>query len=100
MRASVRLEAVVQGKSREREIGPEEAHARNVMAITGRIHKKQARLRAITREAARLRKELRADKRELRAVLQRDPHATVEQLELAGKADAADRAIAIAESRS
>lgn len=99
MKASARLEAVVKGIDRTRDVGPEEAHARNVMAITGRIHKRQARLRAITREAARLRKELKADRRELRAVLQRDSSVTEERLALAGKADAADRAVALAEQR-
>jgi hypothetical protein len=83
-----RLTAVLTGKARE--VGAEEAHARNVLAITGRIHRKERRVRTIAAELKRLRQELRHDKRELRAVLQRSSTVTVEQLETAGGADAVD----------
>ena len=88
-----RLQAVLTGKaSTSKDVGPEAAHERNVLAITRRIHSKTARLRRLTAEAKQLRAELRADRRELRLVLQRDASITTEdrRLELAGGSDAID----------
>ena len=90
MRRGDRLTAQMTERATERTIGPEEAHARNVLAVTGRIHRKSARLRVIMAEAKRLRAELRQDRRELRAVLQRDSSVTESQLDIAGRADAID----------
>jgi hypothetical protein len=97
MKPSPRLTAAITGKGRE--VGAEEAHVRSVLAITGKVHRKQARLRALVVEIKRLRRELRHDKRELRAVLQRTPVVTDEQLELAGGADAVDAVNARLEQR-
>jgi hypothetical protein len=88
MKPSPRLTAALTGKGRE--VGPEEAHVRTVLAITSKVHRKQARLKALLAEVKRLRRELRHDRRELRAVLQRTPAVTDAQLELAGGADAID----------
>jgi hypothetical protein len=90
-----RLGAALTGKGRE--VGAEQAHERNVIAITRRLVAIDRRLRAIAREQKALRAERRLKKRELRLVLQRNPDATLEQLALAGQADGADRAVAIAE---
>lgn len=96
-RPSARLNAQVTGKARE--VGPAEAHERNVLAVTRRIHTKQRRLREALATVKRLRQELRHDRRELRAVLQHKADVTDEQLEVAGKADGVDRAVALAEAR-
>jgi len=78
-----RLQAAITGKAgKQRELGPEASHERNVLAITRRIHTKAARLRRLTEEAKQLRAELRADRRELRLVL-----------EAGGKCDAVDAVI-------
>jgi hypothetical protein len=64
-----RLSAAVTGRGRE--VGAEEAHVRNVLALTKRIHgllNKRTRMR---RELAELGRELRAKRTELRIVLQR-----------------------------
>jgi hypothetical protein len=89
-----RLQAAITGKAgKQRELGPEASHERNVLAITRRIHTKAARLRRLTEEAKQLRAELRADRRELRLVLQRSSSFTFEQLEAGGKCDAVDAVI-------
>ena len=92
-----RIQAQITGQARE--VGPAEAHERNVLAITRRIHTKQRKLREALAAVKRLRQELRHDKRELRGVLQRSPVVTEEQLETAGKADGVDRSVALAEAR-
>ena len=87
--AHSRIQAVMHNRA-GRTIGAIEAHERNVLAITRRIH-------ALTTERAKLRRrdkvigiELRAKRRELRTILQRDSYATAEQHEAAGLADAID----------
>lgn len=92
-----RLSAVVSGRGRE--AGPLEAHERNVLAITKRIHGKEQRVRALLAQVKRLRQELRFDRREFRAVLQRDPAPSLDRLELAGRADAVDAVEAAQERR-
>src|SRR4051812_26841833 len=91
-RTTERLTAQITGKGRE--AVSQEAHARTVLAITGKIHRKAARLRALTSELKRLRRELRRDRTELRIILQRDTTMTLEGsddlLELAGQANAVD----------
>ena len=88
MRARTRLTAIITGKARE--VGPAAAHEKTVLAITRRIHKKEQQLREASATVKRLRKELRADRRELRVILQRSSEFTTEQLEVAGNADAVD----------
>lgn len=85
-----RLQAAITGRAKA--IGPTEAHERNVLAITKRIHTKSARLRALTKELKALRSELRFDRRELRAVLQRDASIGVDgdAYAAAGSPDAID----------
>lgn len=95
-RRGARLTAAITGKGRE--VGAEKAHELNVLALGRKIAGKERRLRELARERKRLQQELRADRRELRAVLQRKSDVTLEQLELAGKADGADRAIALSEA--
>lgn len=73
-------------------IGPVEAHERNVLAITRRIHVLERKSRDLKVQLAGVRDELRAKRRELRAVLQRDSRVTEDQLETAGQADAIDAA--------
>jgi hypothetical protein len=88
---TARLSAVLSGGARE--VGADEAHARNVLIITGKIHKKRARLRALVAEVKRLRRELRRDRHELRLVLQRDSTIRTEDdpaLQAGGRADAID----------
>lgn len=65
-----RLTAALTGRAKE--VGPEEAHRRNVLAITRRIHAKTRKRASLRREIQRLTRELREDRRELRIVLQRD----------------------------
>jgi hypothetical protein len=98
-RRSDRLTAQITGKARE--VGPEEAHARAVLAITRRIHTREARRRRLQAELKKLAGDLRADRLELRAVLQRDSSITVDdpRLDLAGKADAIDAVQARVERR-
>jgi hypothetical protein len=87
---NARLTAAITGKGRE--VGPEEAHARAVLAITRRIHTREARRRRLQAELKKLGQDLRADRLELRAVLQRDASISIDSpvLELAGQADAID----------
>jgi hypothetical protein len=89
-RRNARLTAQITGKARE--VGPEEAHARAVLAITRRIHTREARRRRLQAELKKLAGDLRADRLELRAVLQRDASITIDSpaLELAGPATAID----------
>jgi hypothetical protein len=89
---TARLSAVVTGRARERGIGPEEAHVRNVVAITRRIHRATDRVRVLKAELRSLQGELRFARRELRVALQRDATITAVdlRLEAAGCADAID----------
>lgn len=82
-----RLTAALTGKAKT--VGPEEAHARNVLAITARIHKREARIREIGRELKRLRAQNRQDRRELRAVLQRNTDMGLDRA-TTGEPDAID----------
>lgn len=99
------LSAVLTGRA-AKAIKPIDAHERNVLAITRRIHTAQGRLRSLAAEAKRLRQQLRADRRELRSVLQRDSSIDVAtdrpaaaRLALAGHADAIDAVNAQQERR-
>lgn len=90
-----RLQAQLTGKAstRTRDVGPEEAHYRNVRAINKRIDKRDGRIKQILRELKGLRMANRADRRELRAVLQRDSRVTesdVDVIRFAGRPDAID----------
>lgn len=90
-----RLTAVITGRARE--VGPIEAHERTVLAAARKVEQLARRKRELTAELKRTATSLRLAKREFRLLLQRHPDATLEQLELAGKADGADRAIALAD---
>jgi hypothetical protein len=93
-----RLTAALTGRGRE--VGPVEAHERNVLLLAAQITRRQTRMRELARELKRLRSEQRRQRRELRQVLQRVPEAPSEAVqEAAGHADAADAAIASAERR-
>jgi chromosome segregation ATPase len=94
---TARLTAALTGCARE--VGPIEAHERTVLAVAAKIERGRRRLRELTREVERLRKQLRHDRREFRALLQRNSSVTEEQLELAGRADGVDRAVALADAR-
>lgn len=90
---TARLSAVVTGRAREWGVGPSEAHARTVLAITRRIHRATDRVRQLRSDLRSLQGELRFARRELRAVLQRDATTTSEEdprLAVAGRADAID----------
>lgn len=90
-----RLTAAITGRGRK--VGPIEAHEKTVLAAAARVTTLQRRLRELMAEQKRARTALKAARREFRVLLQRSPDATLEQLELAGKADAADRAVALSE---
>lgn len=86
-------QAVVTGKEGSKPLGPEEAHVKNVTAITRYIFTLERQLRANRQEHKTLTVNLRAARRELRAVLQRDTRMTLDaQAELAGVPDAIDAA--------
>lgn len=85
-----RLTAQITERFRTSDIGPEEAHVRNVTAITRRIHNGVNKIKSLNKELKQLKAQLKADRRELRAVLQRDSKITEAQMELSGKADAVD----------
>ena len=91
---TARLSAAMHKRAKvAKEIGPKESHARNVLAITKRIHAKEAMRRQLNASIKKLSKELRAERRELRLVLQRDStvfEADSRLLDIAGKADAID----------
>ena len=91
MRQSARrIQALMTGN--QGKMGPAEAHERNVLAITRRIHTLTMKRAKLRQQADACTKELRASRRELRAVLQRDSSITEEdnRLHLAGRADAID----------
>lgn len=95
-----RIQAQITGKGRE--VGAIEAHERNVMAVSRRIVTLEQKARALAKQLADVKAELKAKRRELRAVLQRDATITTEDapaLALAGKADAVDAAAAHATNR-
>lgn len=85
---TARLTAVVTGKAKT--IGPIEAHERNVLAITRRIHRLLADRSMYRRKLKEVGDELREKRRELRAVLQRESSIADDTLDLAGRADAID----------
>lgn len=96
-----RLQAAITGKGKE--MDSQEAHARNVKAITRRIHTltmdiaaEHKKIRAAKERIRVNRKEKRTRERELRAVLQRDSSMGIESEDhpvmiAGGKADATDR---------
>jgi hypothetical protein len=90
-----RLTAVITGRARE--VGPIEAHERTVLAAARKVEQLARRRRELTAELKRTATALRVAKREFRLLLQRHPDATLEQLEAAGRADAADRSIALSD---
>jgi hypothetical protein len=94
-----RIQSTITGQAGK--LGAIEAHERNVIAITRRMHTLNAKIRTLSKQLADARTELRAKRRELRAVLQRDSSITEDSeiLEPAGKADAADAASHRAETR-
>jgi hypothetical protein len=96
-RRSDRLTAAITGKARE--VGPEEAHARTLLALGRVITQMEKRMREATATAKRLKKELRGKRREFRVLAQRNSSISLEQLEVGGKADGVDRAVALSEQR-
>lgn len=91
-----RIQAQITGKAKV--IGAIEAHERNVLAITRAVVTLEAKARVLTRQLAETRTALKAKRRELRAVLQRDssitPETADDRLPIAGKADAIDATLA------
>jgi hypothetical protein len=73
-------------------------------ALTRRIVQREKALRKLRAKLAaaiaEARAAIRADKRELRTLLQRAATIELDTLDVAGKADGADRAIALAEQRA
>jgi hypothetical protein len=94
-RRGQRLTAAITGKARE--VGFAEAHTRTLLALGRKIAGKERKLREARALVKRLQRELRIDRREFRALSFRDGAITLEQLEVGGKADGADRAIALSE---
>lgn len=94
-----RIQAQITGKAKP--VGAIEAHERNVLAITRRIHTLALKERTLAKQLADVRAERKAKRRELRAVLQRDSSIAEDSpaLALAGKADAVDAATAHATNR-
>lgn len=92
-----RLQAAITGRARE--VGPIEAHERTVMAVAAKITRRKRRIRELLAALKAERRTLKHEKREFRALLQRSSTVTEEQLAVAGHADGADRAIALAEHR-
>lgn len=79
-----------------------EAHEKNVLAITRRIHTLDGKIKALSKQLADAKAERKHKRRELRAVLQRDATMGIDdedRLTTAGKADAVDGAVAHAERR-
>lgn len=68
-------------------------------ALTRTIVHLQNRQRKLRAELAKTRTAIKTAKRELRVVLQRSSTIDLDSLDVAGKADGADRAIALAEQR-
>lgn len=90
-----RLSAALTGQGKE--VSPERALERAATDLTRRIvqlQAKQRKLRAALKQSAAA---IKAAKRELRTLLQRSSTIEYDSLELAGQADGADRAIALAE---
>lgn len=94
-----RIQGQITGKARE--VGPIEAHERNVLAVSKRIVNLALKVRTLQRQLKEARAEMKAKRRELRAILQRDPNATEDTpaLGLGGKADAVDASLALVEAR-
>ena len=89
-----RIQAVMTGK--QGRIGPQEAHERNVLAIGRAIYRMERQRLTLRRQLASIQQELRAKRRELRQVLQRNSSMSIEEespaLAAAGAADAIDAA--------
>lgn len=94
-----RIQAVMHNRAPGRTIGTEEAHARNVEAIGRKIARLLAEQTRLRKRGKEVSTELRATRRELRAVLQRDSRMTEDQALLAGQPDAIDASEAARERK-